>query len=176
LKIVLIGPRGSGKTTVAKQLAQHLQLQLISMDTIITNRAGMTIPALVRRYGWNRFRDLESAVAADLADCDHCIIDTGGGVVLRDLNTVYLKRNALVILLIADPATLINRIKEDRMRPALTPNNSFTEEMETILTARQPLYEAAADYIIDTSTHSIEQVVDDILHYIHGHTRATKGS
>lgn len=166
MKIVLIGPRGAGKTAVAKRLAQRLQLKRIDMDTMVEQKAGMSVSAFVSCYGWDRFRELESAVAADLAECDDCVIDTGGGVVVHEANTVHLKRNGIVILLMADAATLINRIKNNTSRPALTPTKSFTEEMLDVLAARQALYEAAADYTIDTSNRAPDQVVDDIIHYL----------
>ena len=166
MKIVLIGPRGSGKSSVATLLAQRLHLQLIKMDAMIARRAGMSISALVNQHGWEYFRTLESRIAADLAECEDCVIDTGGGIVIRASNTVHLKYNGLVIFLTADTTTLIHRIKDSTSRPALTSNKSFTEEMQEILTTRQPLYEAAADYTVNTSNRTIEQVVDDIIHYI----------
>ena len=166
MKLILIGPRGSGKTSVAKQLAQRLHLQQITMDTAITGRAGMPIPALVKQYGWDRFRQIESTIAAELATCEDCVIDTGGGVVTRAANIVHLKRDGLVIFLTADAAILSDRIKKSASRPALTTDKSFTEEMSEILAARQPLYEAAADFTVDTSNRTIEQVVDAIIHHI----------
>jgi shikimate kinase len=166
MKIVLIGPRGSGKSSVAQLLAQRLHLQLIDMDAMITQRAKMTIPALVSQYGWDHFRTIESAIAADLAECEKCVIDTGGGVVIHSSNTLHLKQNGVVIFLTADVATLIQRIKDSASRPALTADKSFTEEMQEILARRQPLYEAAADYTVNTAHQTIEQVVDDIIHYI----------
>ena len=169
MKIVLIGPRGSGKTSVAKQLAQRLHLQPIIMDAMITRRARMAIPALVKHYGWDHFRQLESTIAAELATCTDCVIDTGGGVVTNPANMVHLKRNGLVIFLTADAATLSNRIKESASRPALTADKSFTEEMREILAARYPLYEAAADFTVNTSNRTLEQVADTIIHYIRGH-------
>ncbi|MCW4042044.1 MAG: shikimate kinase [Candidatus Bathyarchaeota archaeon] len=171
MKIVLIGPRGSGKTAVAKRLAQRLQLKRIDMDTIVEHKAGMTVSALVSCFGWDRFREMESAVAADLAECDDCVIDTGGGVVVHAANTAHLKRNGIVILLMADATTLINRIKNNTSRPALTPTKSFTEEMLNVLAARQALYEAAADYTVDTSNRALDQVVDDIINYLSTITR-----
>jgi shikimate kinase len=171
MKIVLIGPRGAGKTAVAKRLAQRLQLKRIDMDTIVEHKAGMTVSALVSCFGWDRFRELESAVAADLAECDDCVIDTGGGVVVHAANTAHLKRNGIVILLMADATTLINRIKNNTSRPALTPTKSFTEEMLNVLAARQALYEAAADYTVDTSNRALDQVVDDIINYLSTITR-----
>ena len=166
MKIVLIGPRGSGKSSVATLLAHRLRLPLINMDAMITRRAGMTIPALVSQYGWEHFRTLESTIAADLAESEDCVIDTGGGVVIHAANINYLKHHGLVIFLTADPATLIQRIKDSASRPALTADKSFTEEMQEILAARQPLYEAAADYTVNTARRNIEQVVDDIIRYI----------
>ncbi len=173
MKIVLIGPRGAGKSSVARQVAQRLHLQLINMDAMITHRAGMTIPVLVKHYGWDHFRELERMVAADLAECDDCVIDTGGGVVICESNTNHLKRNGVMIFLKADAATLIHRIKDSESRPALTSDKSFTEEMQEILTARQPLYEAASDYTVNTSHQTIKQVVDNIIHYISTRTLDT---
>jgi shikimate kinase len=166
MKLVLIGPRGSGKTSVAKQLAQRLHLHQIIMDAMIARRAGLPIPALVKQHGWDHFRQIESTITAELATCEDCVIDTGGGVVTRAVNIVHLKRNGLVIYLTADAVTLSNRIKDSASRPALTADKSFTEEMREILAARQPLYEAAADYTVNTSNRTIEQVVDAIIHHI----------
>jgi shikimate kinase len=168
MKIVLMGPRGSGKSSVATLLAQRLQLQLINMDAMIAQRAGMAIPTLVKQYGWDYFRELESSIARNLAEYEDCVIDTGGGVVIRASNTNHLKQNGVVIFLTADAATLIHRVKNSTSRPPLTADKSFTEEMQEVLAARQSLYEAAADYTVNTSHYTIEQVVDDIIRYIHG--------
>lgn len=166
MNIVLIGPRGSGKTEVAKVLARGLKMKLIEMDRLITKKAGMSIPEIVRNYGWDRFRDIESEVAEEIADLDDCIIDTGGGVVSRQRNVDNLRKNGIVILLMADVETLVNRIKDDMERPSLTRRKSFTEEMEDVLRARREKYVSAADYTIDTSKLALEQVAERAIEWL----------
>ncbi|MBI4831147.1 MAG: AAA family ATPase, partial [Candidatus Lindowbacteria bacterium] len=80
MNIVLIGYRGTGKTTIAQKLGNRLSMRVVNMDAEIIKRAGMTVPEIVDRHGWSYFRDIESGVAADLEDEDNIVIDAGGGI------------------------------------------------------------------------------------------------
>ena len=86
MNIVLVGYRGTGKTVVGELLSVRLQMPCIGMDAKIVKRAGMSIPEIVEKYGWLKFRELESEEARELAGLDNVIIDTGGGVVERPEN------------------------------------------------------------------------------------------
>ena len=96
---------------------------------------------------------------------NNCVIDTGGGIILRKNNVKNLKRNGLMILLKADVETIINRIKNGRERPSLT-GRSFTEEVEEVLKNRSKKYEEAADLVIDTSELTVNKVVDRVISFI----------
>lgn len=165
MNIILIGYRGTGKTAVAGIVAARLGMQVIRTDDLIVQREHRSIPEIVKLHGWDYFRDVESAVVTELGSCDNVLVDTGGGVILRQQNSATLKKNGLVFWLKATPATIIERISDDTARPALTPGKSFTEEVTEVLQQRQHGYHAAADIEIDTDGKTIEQVAEEILHY-----------
>lgn len=163
MNIVLIGYRGTGKSTVGKILSEKLSRPLIPMDELIVKKAGLSIPEIVKKHGWDYFRDLESEVAVEVSNKDNCIIDCGGGVILRDENLKNLKKNGKCFLLKADIDTIISRIQGDANRPALKEGMSFKEEQEKVLKEREPKYKVAADIEIDTSMLNIDQAVEKIL-------------
>jgi len=163
MNIVLIGYRGTGKSTVGKILAERLGRELVSTDAEIISRARLPVPDIVQRFGWDHFRDLESEVCRDLAGKDGLIIDTGGGAILRQQNVDSLKKNGVLIWLTADVRTITERIGGDTQRPSLTGAKSFTEEVEEVLRERQPKYKSAANHIIETDARSVAEVVEAVL-------------
>jgi len=166
MNIVLIGYRGTGKTAVGEKLAEKLNRRLVRTDELITEKAGMSIPEIVESQGWKAFRDMESEVAEEVGKMDNCIIDTGGGIILRKNNVKNLKRKGTLVLLKADVKTIVNRIKDDKERPSLTGSKSFTEEAEEVLKDRSKKYEEAADYVVDTSRLTVDKVADRIINYL----------
>jgi len=162
MNVVLIGCRGTGKSTVAGLLATSLGMEVVSLDQEIVRRAGLSIPEIVAANGWPYFRDLEAEVTRQAAERDNVIIDAGGGVVLRRENVECLRRGGKLFWLRASVAVVLARIQGAADRPALTPGRSFTEEVEEVLWERPPLYEAAADHQIDTDALSPKQVAGEI--------------
>ncbi len=167
MNIVLIGYRGTGKSTIGKILAEKLKRPLIPVDELIVKKAGMSIPEIVEKHGWDNFRDLESEVVEEITNISNCIIDCGGGVILRDENVENLKQNGKCFLLKADIDTIISRIQGDDNRPVLKEGMRFREEQEKVLKEREPKYKAAADVEIDTSVLSVDKAVEKILENIH---------
>lgn len=162
MNIVLIGYRGTGKSAVGTILAVRLKRKLVSTDDAIEHREACSITDIVRAGGWDYFREVESAVIAELACRDCLILDTGGGAVLRKENRDILKKNGVVFWLTASPATIIRRIRDDTRRPSLTPGKTFLEEVADVLAQRQPVYAEAADFIINTEGKTPEAVADEI--------------
>ncbi len=150
MNIVVIGYRGTGKSVVAKLIAQALGMEDICMDEEIVRRAGMRIPEIVEQHGWSFFRDMESELVKELAQRDGLVIDTGGGVIERARNVKALKANGKVVWLDATVETILERIKDGSERPALSENMTFTQEVAGILGRRKPLYAAAADIRVTT--------------------------
>jgi shikimate kinase len=163
MNIVLIGYRGTGKTAVGKKLSHKLRRPLFQLDALIEKHEGSAIPAIVQKHGWDYFRDLEAELLGSVAVRDNCIIDTGGGVVLRKDNIARLKKNGLLFWLTADPQTIIARIQDDTGRPSLSKGKSFIDEVEEVLKERLPLYRSARDFTIETGGKTIDAVADEIV-------------
>jgi len=159
MNIVLIGMRGSGKTAVGRILAQKLGRELVEMDELIVRKAGLSIPEIVAQHGWERFRDLEEEITAEVARRDDIINATGGGIVVREQNITKLKQNGLLVWLTANVDTLLQRIGENNSRPLLK-GKTRREDIEITLAERQPLYRKAADITIDTENKTPEAVAE----------------
>lgn len=166
MNIVLIGYRGSGKSTVGGRLAAHLGMRFVDIDHLIEERHGARISDMVKSHGWDHFRAIEKRVIKEISRLDHLIIAPGGGAVLDVNNIMALRRRGIMIWLKASPEVLIKRIDNDphtiHQRPPLTQKESF-EEIEEVLTYRGPFYEWASEIQIDTSTLKIEEVAGKIL-------------
>lgn len=163
MNIVLIGYRGTGKSSVATMLAGRLRWERVSTDAEIVTRAKQSIPDIVKMFGWEYFRDLESDVCRNLAGKDHLIVDTGGGAILRPQNVEALKTNGRLFWLTAEIPTIQARIGGDTQRPSLTGAQSFIQEIAEVLEERRLKYHAAADHVISTDNQSVAQVADTIL-------------
>jgi len=163
MNIVLIGYRGTGKSTVGKLLAARLGRELVSTDAEIITRAKRTIPEIVTQEGWEYFRNLESDICRELASRDRLVIDTGGGSILRTQNVEALKKNGTVFWLTASVETIAKRIGGNNQRPSLTGTKSFVDEIQEVLRERTPKYQAAADHRIETDDRSINQLIETLL-------------
>ena len=163
MNIVVIGYRGTGKSEVGAILADRLKMECIGMDAEIVARAGMSIPEIVEKFGWTRFRDIESEIARELSEQDNRVIDTGGGVIERPENILALQKNAVIFWLRASVEVIVSRIEGGTQRPALTDGKTFTEEVAEVLTQRSSKYESAAQYEIDTDLLTTAQVADRII-------------
>lgn len=163
MNIVLIGYRGSGKSTVARILSKNTGMERISTDAVIEERAGMTISEYVKKYGWPAFRNLEAEVVAEVAERNGVIIDTGGGVVLRRENIESLKKKGVIFFLTAEPRILAERIKSENTRPSLKEGKTPWEEVEEVLKERLPFYESAADFKFDTGSTLPEDIARRII-------------
>ena len=163
--IFLVGPRGSGKSTVARLLAGRLGWGWADADDVLEARAGESIRALFAREGEAGFRDRESAVLEDLCRLRRHVIATGGGVVVREANRGLLRRSGWVAWLTADADTLWGRLRGDaataERRPALTVGGR--EEVDQLLRAREPLYRACADCVVPTAGRTPEAVAGEVL-------------
>ena len=162
MNIVLIGYRGTGKSSVAKMLAARTKWPVVSTDLEIIRKAGMPVPDIIRKRGWDYFRDVESEICKQVGKKDRTIIDTGGGAVLRKENVESLRQRGRMFWLTAEVTTVMARIKNNSDRPSLTGKKSYVEEVEEVLNERLPLYKAAADHMIPTDDRTIEEIANEI--------------
>ena len=160
--LVLIGYRGTGKSTVAALVAQRLGWPAVTLDAQIAGRAGLSIPQIVERFGWPHFRALEHAEVLRAAALERHVLDCGGGVVEDARNVEALRANGFCVLLTAQVATIAARIGGDANRPSLT-GKSVVDEIQEKLAQRGPLYQAAADVVLATDDESPRATAERIL-------------
>lgn len=158
--LVLVGYRGTGKTTVAPLVADLLGWNWFDMDQVIVEKAGRPVREIFEQQGEAAFRDIEERVLEDLLVCQNVVIAAGGGVVVRETNRHRLKE-APVVWLKAAPETIERRIAADpataENRPALTQLDP-RKEIRELLQQREPLYAEIADLRVETDTRSPEQI------------------
>lgn len=162
----LIGFMATGKTTIGKALVKHLgkTYKFIETDQLIIQEVGKSIPEIFTEEGEEKFREYERSLCEKISKLNKVVISCGGGVVLNPVNIDNLRKNCHIILLTASIEEINKRIIKDRkkFRP-LIEKGEHLEVIKKILTNRQPLYEAAADIIIDTSGRVINEIVAKIL-------------
>ena len=166
MNVVLVGYRGTGKSSVASLLASRLRRPVIGLDAEIVRRAGKGVPEIVAERGWDGFRDLEEEVCRSAAAAQDAIIDCGGGVVERERNVEVLRGAGIVFWLSASPRTIVGRIEGDDQRPSLTGSQSFTDEVVEVLERRIPRYRRMAHHEVSTDDRSVEEVAGEILRRI----------
>jgi shikimate kinase len=164
-RIFLIGYRGTGKTTVARLLAEQLGWDCIDADSALENRHGRSICRIFAEEQEVGFREKEAVLLEELCCLRRHVIATGGGVILRAANRDRLRTSGAVVWLRADARTLWQRLQQDpasaERRPDLTVGGLV--EIEQLLQAREPLYRACADLDVDTAGLTPEAVAGAIL-------------
>jgi shikimate kinase len=166
MNIVLIGFRGTGKSTVGKLLAKRLERDFIDSDKYIESSTGKTIKSIFEEGGEDSFRKIEAGIIAELSKVDNKVISAGGGAVLKEDNVRNLKDNGFLVLLEATPEIIHNRIAQDKkttqQRPSLTDKKPL-DEIKHLIAKREHAYKSAADYTINTSYVSCEDIVNEII-------------
>jgi shikimate kinase len=165
MNLVLIGYRGTGKTTVARHLARALAWDWVDCDVEVELRAGRSIATIFADGGESAFRDWESIVLAELIHRDRTVIAAGGGMVVRPDNRQLLATAGLVVWLTAHVDTIQTRLAADvvtaSQRPILLAGGE--DEIRQLLTARTPLYRACAAFEVVTDDRSPDEVAAEIL-------------
>ena len=144
-------------------MAAKLGRELFETDRLIARKAGLSIPEIVDRYGWVKFRALEKEITNELAGMESVIIDAGGGIVTSEDNVRELRRNGLLVWLNASIDSLLKRTSEDTSRPPLLSGRARWEEVEITIDERKPLYEEAASLVVDTENKTPEEVAGEII-------------
>jgi len=164
--LILIGYRATGKTTLAKLLAERLGCDWIDADVEIERRAGKSIARIFAEDGEPAFRDLEAEVIADLCRRDNLVLAAGGGAPMRRQSRRAMRENGTVIWLVAEPETILARMTGDASsaarRPSLTGRGPL-EEIIHLLAAREPIYRRSAHLVVDTGGKTPERLADEIL-------------
>ncbi len=169
MKVILIGYRATGKSTVGILLAAKLKIPFGDTDTLVEKNMEMTIKEIVTLHGWDFFRNKEKEAVLTLTQEGAGVIATGGGVVLDKENVALLKQAGVIVWLNTSLHDIISRLNNNTPGAARRPQ--FTElniVQETIYLMKQrfPLYKNAADYTVETVNKSPVQVTEEIYQYL----------
>ena len=139
--IVLIGMPASGKSTVAKILANELSREVLDTDSMIISSVGKQIGDIFADEGESGFRDYESLEIARASSQNSRVIATGGGSILREKNVDMLKQNGMLFF--------IDRPLDSLVPTSDRPLSSNREDIKKRYDERYPIYRSVADVIID---------------------------
>lgn len=160
--IFIVGPMGSGKTTIGRQIAKSLDLKFIDSDHEIEKRTGVDITFIFDKEGEAGFRKREHEVIHELSMQTGIVLATGGGAVIDAENRSALKQNGIVIYLQAPVGELIKRTSRDKSRPLLQTDDPKAK-LEKLMQEREGFYKEVADLIINTGNRTAKDVVNEIL-------------
>jgi shikimate kinase len=152
---------GSGKTAVGRQLAQRTRREFLDTDQEIERRTGVDIPYIFEKEGEAGFRERECEVIESLTQRDCVVLATGGGAVLAESNRNRLSETGIVIYLDTSVEEQLRRTRRSSNRPLLMSDDPRSV-LEDLRTRRQPLYEAIADYSLDTTGRRVKAVAASI--------------
>jgi shikimate kinase len=152
---------GTGKSSVGRRLARAQSWPHFDTDEMIESALGMSIREIFATLGEERFREEETGVLERLDATQRVIIVAGGGAVLRSQNIRRMRELGIVVCLTADLATLCARLADRHDRPLL-PEKNRAAQIEALLRERGPLYQLAADLILDTSSLTYDEVAESI--------------
>ncbi len=160
--IVLVGPMGSGKTSVGRRLACVLKRDFFDSDFEIVARTGVAIDHIFDVEGEEGFRNRETSMLSDLCEISNIVIATGGGIVIKPENRELLKRNSFVVYLSSSVEQLVARTARSKSRPLLERSTNREQTIKDILEAREPLYQEVADVVIDTTGKKLYAIINEI--------------
>lgn len=167
--IFLIGPMGSGKTTLGRRVARALGREFLDLDEELERRCGVEVNVIFEIEGEAGFREREHALLAEVAAERGRVIATGGGSVLREDNRALLKDNGLVVWLDANVAQQLKRLERDRRRPLLAAPDR-RERLIRMAELRNPIYAGLADVVFESRNLPLPRMAKALEETIRNHS------
>ena len=164
-RVILIGPMGSGKTTIGQLLASELEIPFRDTDHVIEEKSGKSVSDIFLEDVEDEFRILEKKVLRDELLSDDTVLALGGGAPISiDAQSALRAIASPVVYLDISLATVAPRIGFNRDRPLLLHNPRG--QWQTLMEARRPIYESIADTVIDVNDKSESEIVSLILEVV----------
>jgi shikimate kinase len=160
-RIILIGPMGSGKSTVGVSLAAHLGLPARDTDLMIVEQTGRQISDIFIEDGEDEFRVLEKIILRSALLEDGAVLSLGGGACLYfDAQSALRASGSFIVYLKISLAQVASRVGFNRDRPLLF--GSPRAQWQSLMNERAPIYESIASYTVDVDGRSIEEITQEI--------------
>ena len=163
MRIFIVGPMASGKSTLGKKLAQTLEIDFLDTDNEIEKKAGAEISWIFEVEGEGGFRERESKALRKSVEKDNVVISTGGGIVTIEENRDLMIAKGKVVYLKTPIEIQLNRTENDKKRPFLS-QGSREQTLRTLKKERDPQYEEIADITINQDQQKNRNaVIDEII-------------
>ena len=160
--IVLVGPMGSGKTTVGRRLAHKLNQDFFDTDHEIIDKTGVNIDHIFDVEGEEGFRERESKILEIFCQMSNIILATGGGIVILPKNRNILRNTGLVVYLSSSVDQLLRRTAKSKTRPLLENSTDRKKTITELVEARDAYYREVASVVVDTTGKKLHEVINII--------------
>ena len=162
VNLALIGFMGTGKTSVARLVAEQLHFNYLDTDELIQTHTGRSIAEIFKTDGEPAFRELERKLVQDLVGLTKTVIAPGGGLPMNPQNLADLKTHSLVICLWASPERIWERVKNQTHRPLLEEADP-QKKIRELLSVRAPFYKQA-DVLMTTQIRTVREMAQQVAH------------
>jgi shikimate kinase len=152
--IFMIGPMGSGKTTIGRQLAKKFGLDFYDIDHELERLTGASVNLIFDLEGEQGFRIREKGLLKSLTEKSGVLIATGGGAICDEENRKVLQARGLVVYLKTSVENQLRRLSQDKSRPLLQASDR-EERLRDLARKRNPLYAETADLVFNTRNSSV---------------------
>lgn len=172
MRLILIGMKTCGKTTVGKLLSQKLGLSFVELDNEIETKhfldknEKLSFREIFRKYGKTYFRNIESDTLLELSKLladKEFVFASGGGTPLKNKNSKILKKLGFNIFLNVDKEILLERILKDGISSFFPFPDNPEKSLDELLKQRLPIYEQLAQFSLTINIETPEEIVDKIL-------------
>ena len=165
MKVFLVGPMGTGKSTTGRNLSEKLGFDFYDTDKLIEKVEGRKIKDIFEQDGEVYFRQKESEALRETKILKNVVIATGGGIVEKEENRLLLKREDKVIFLDSSPERQYERTKDSKKRPLLNDGDSL-EILKNLYEKRLNFYEAVSKIKISMDNLNTEEILKKIIKFL----------
>jgi shikimate kinase len=165
MKVFLVGPMGTGKSTTGRNLSEKLDFDFYDTDKLIEKAEGRKIKDIFEQDGEDYFRQKESEALSETKTLRNVVIATGGGIVEKEENRLLLKNEDKVIFLDSTPERQYERTKDSKKRPLLNDGDSL-EILKKLYEKRFNLYETVSKIKISMDNLNTEEILKKIIKFL----------
>ncbi|MHB8895126.1 MAG: shikimate kinase [Candidatus Geothermincolia bacterium] len=168
--IILIGFMYAGKTTVGEAVAAATGKAFVDTDSLIEQKAGLTVEEIFGRDGEGRFREMERGVVSHVTGVGDQVISLGGGAVLDERNVRDSKRDGVIYFLEVSAPTVARRASRESGRPLL--EGRTVDQIEEMMSERRGCYASAADVVVAADSREAGLIAEEIAADFHERSKA----